>query len=140
MYKSGTTLVISDKLLSVTQGTCGINHLIHVEDATASGASRLGVPISLTCMTVSHYAGPKLEQISDQFRKHVYNSMEYILGANAEELRPEIPPNLNVDCMTEGMVMGGDSGMCDHGVSYIPSMQQEFRDSPHWYPDIYHKC
>jgi len=71
-------------------------------------------------MTVSHYAGPKSEQISDQFRKHVYNSLEYILDANAVELRPEIPPNLNVDCMTGGMVMGGDSGMRDHGVSYIP--------------------
>ena len=98
------------------------------------------MPISLTCMTVSHYAGPKFEKTSNQFRKHVYYSMEYILGANAVELRPEIPPNLNVDCMTAGMEMGGDGGMRDHSISYIPSIQPEFRDSPHWYPDIYHKC
>ena len=98
------------------------------------GLSRLGVPISLTCMTVSHYAA----QISDQFESMF--TIRWSTYWVRMEFRPEVPPNLNVDCMTEGVVMEGDSGMRDHSVSYIPSIQPEFRDSPHWYPDIYHKC
>ena len=73
----------------------------------------------LTCMNVSHYVSLKFEQVGGQFRKHAYNVMVCLLGADAgaettpDEHRPEIPPN--VDCRTE--VMEGDSGMRRNGLS-----------------------